>query len=212
MSLAIRAARLDAQAGDAGYGRIGSMDREIYGGISPGVQGVLGARAVGDPGLPIFAGLIAKLGGKLIGGIARKLGIGGRRALPLPPLRLPTTIPYGRVARGLGGAAAAGTAFGAGQQIFDRRGTAVATISPEITGGGLPSGYKLNKTGYFVERDKGNPAAGGEWVAPGTRVVRKRRPNAANSRKTNRAIAQVTRAKNMAKDLNRITIRKKSCK
>lgn len=207
MSLAIRAARIGAQAGDAGYQRINAMDNEIYGGQSAGLQAVLNSRAMGDPGLPIFGGLLAGLGRtvvKGIGSIFRKkpqalggaiLGstaagafrprdpfVGGPQEVPMIPKP------------GLGGAI---------QRFVPGGQTGMVAAGPP------PKGYRLNKTGYFVERVKGQPEAGGEWVAPGTRYVKYRYNNPANARKTRRAISQIERAKKYQKDLSRITVRKK---
>jgi len=76
---------------------------------------------------------------------------------------------------------------------------------PYQTGGPAPSGYHWNKADYFL-RD-------GTFIAKGTKLVKNRRRNPANSRATNRAISRVASAKKHASNLSRVTIRKKSsCK
>jgi len=70
--------------------------------------------------------------------------------------------------------------------------------------GPAPSGYHWNKADYFL-RD-------GTFVAKGTKLVKNRRRNPANSKATNRAISRVASAKKHAQTLSRITIRKKACK
>lgn len=70
---------------------------------------------------------------------------------------------------------------------------------------GSMSGYHLNKADYFL-RD-------GTFVPKGTKWVKNRRRNPANSKATNRAISRVASAKKHASNLSRVTIRKKSsCK
>lgn len=66
------------------------------------------------------------------------------------------------------------------------------------------SGYHWNKADYFL-RD-------GTFVAAGTKLVKNRRRNPANSKATNRAISRVASAKKHAQTLSRITIRKPACK
>jgi hypothetical protein len=70
-----------------------------------------------------------------------------------------------------------------------------------LQAGPAPSGYHWNKADYFL-RD-------GTFVAKGSKLVKNRRRNPANSRATNRAISRVASAKKHAQTLSRITIRKK---
>lgn len=211
MSLAIRAARIGAQAGDAGYQRINAMDNEIYGGQSAGLQAVLNSRAMGDPGLPIFGGLLAGLGRTVVKGIGsifrkKRPAIGGaligstaagafRPRDPFADRVFNTVVGPQEVPMvpkpGLGGAI---------QRFVPGGQTGMVAAGPP------PKGYRLNKTGYFVERVKGQPEAGGEWVAPGTRYVKYRYNNPANARKTRRAISQVKRAKKYASELSDIRL------
>jgi len=72
------------------------------------------------------------------------------------------------------------------------------------TNGGAPcdtAGYHLNKSAYFL--------MSGEFVPEGSRYVRNRKRNPANSRATSRAISRVVGAKRYATSLSRISIRKK---
>jgi len=61
-------------------------------------------------------------------------------------------------------------------------------------------GYHLNKSEYFLKS--------GEFVPAGSRYVKNRKRNPANSRATSRAISRVVGAKKYASSLSRITIRK----
>jgi len=79
------------------------------------------------------------------------------------------------------------------------------TAAPAMmTNGGAPcdtAGYHLNKSAYFL--------MSGEFVPEGSRYVRNRKRNPANSRATSRAISRVVGAKRYATSLSRISIRKK---
>lgn len=66
------------------------------------------------------------------------------------------------------------------------------------------TGHHWNKSGYYR-----NTPDGPAYIFPGMISVRNRRRNPANSRATRRAIGRIDGAKRMAKDLSRITIRKK---
>jgi len=62
-------------------------------------------------------------------------------------------------------------------------------------------GYHWNKSGYFL--------LSGEYVAPGTKMVKNRRRNPANPRATSNAITRIKGAKRYAASLSSISIRKK---
>jgi len=62
-------------------------------------------------------------------------------------------------------------------------------------------GYHWNKSGYFL--------LSGEYVFPGTKMVKNRRRNPANPRATSNAITRIKGAKRYAKSLSSISIRKK---
>jgi len=63
------------------------------------------------------------------------------------------------------------------------------------------SGYHWNKSGYFLQS--------GEYVPPGTKMVKNRRRNPANPRATSNAITRIKGAKRYAASLSSISIRKK---
>jgi len=63
------------------------------------------------------------------------------------------------------------------------------------------AGYHWNKSGYFLLT--------GEYVSPGTKMVKNRRRNPANPRATSNAIQRIKGAKRYAKSLSSISIRKK---
>jgi len=84
------------------------------------------------------------------------------------------------------------------------------TAAPEMGGfspamqAGKPcpiQGYHWNKSGYFL--------LSGEYVAPGTKMVKNRRRNPANPRATSNAITRIKGAKRYAASLSSISIRKK---
>lgn len=70
---------------------------------------------------------------------------------------------------------------------FARPGTAVATrpAAPvgQVSATGAPSGYRLNKSGYFLKD--------GSYVAPGTKWVKIRRRNPANAKALRRSLSRV---------------------
>jgi len=70
---------------------------------------------------------------------------------------------------------------------------------------GKPSqtGWHWNKSGYFLKS--------GEYVEAGSRQVRNRKMNPLNPSAVKSSIRRLGRAKTAAKDINRITIRKRTC-
>jgi hypothetical protein len=137
-----------------------------------------GYYAQGDP---FLGGLIkgaAKIGKGLLrslpgpaGMIARTiLPAGGGRVAPAPFPRPP--------AFGIRGAAAF-AAPGVGVSLAGGAMLAPGGGAPP-GGDGCPKGYRLNKSGYFLKS--------GQYVAPGTKCVRIRRMNPANSRALRRSL------------------------
>lgn len=170
-----------------------------------------GWQHVGDPGLGSFLKKAVKGIGKVAGGVVgiagRVAGLGG----------------IGAVLGGVGGAIA--TRGGApqalpglpqlpssvvppGMPVPGIKGTIQRIIPGGETGygapGPAPSGYRLNKSGYFL-RD-------GTFVPPGTRYVRTRRRNPANPRALDRAMSRLSSAKRLEKKLGRFTIKGKRCR
>jgi hypothetical protein len=73
---------------------------------------------------------------------------------------------------------------------------------------GAPSGYHVNKTGYWRHD------AAGEWmyVPKESRWVKNRRRNPLNPRAASKAIGRIESLKKATARFSRITIRKKCCK
>ena len=182
--------------------------------------------AMGDPGLFSFLGGAIKgaIGGLIRGGPLGVIGgairgaLGGRGGAPIPP-PLITRAPVGtQINR-----AALISRFQQTVPVQDVPGVRGAIerflpggrtgreVAIPANGARCPSGFHLNKTGYFVASSPGNPSAGGSWVAPETMCVRNRRRNPLNPRAADRAIGRLTSAKRAVQRLNRITIRKKKC-
>jgi len=93
--------------------------------------------------------------------------------------------------------------FPAGPGPVTAQRTMMGAPPPMMNGNGMASagGYHLNKSNYFL--------MSGEFVPAGSKWVRNRKRNPANARATSRAISRITGAKNYAKSLGRISIRKK---
>lgn len=61
---------------------------------------------------------------------------------------------------------------------------------------------RKNRSGYYVQIEKGNPAAGGRWIPPGALCVqRRRRFNNANGRAQGRSIRRLEAGEDHAKRL-----------
>lgn len=74
----------------------------------------------------------------------------------------------------------------------------------------IPKGMKLNKTGYFVQNQPGNPAAGGTWVPPKSRAVSIRYRNPANSRALRRSLSRAESFGGLVKRVRKTTRKLKS--
>lgn len=89
--------------------------------------------------------------------------------------------------------------------------TPAAAAAPMIAEPGMtiacPSGYRPNKSGYYVADGNG----GGIWVAPGTKCVKKRRRNSLNPRAASRAMSRIEGAKKASRSLDRFSIKCKKC-
>ena len=183
--------------GGAGFqrfnpGAVGTMR------VGPG-GGIYGdAAAYGDPGFFSFLGKAVKG----VTGIVSKLGIPGISGAA------------GLVGGLLGGGMAKGPGF---QQIpfqpipAQMRGQVptpgvAGAVQRFLPGGatgmqGCGNGTRPNKSGYYVQ--------GGQYVAPGTVCVKRRRMNPLNPRALSKAMRRIESAKRATTVLNRITIRKK---
>jgi len=153
------------------------------------------AKHTGDPGFfgDIFRGVTGAVGGLLTGGPLAAItgGIGGfRGSAATRPSSLPGIGPRLQIP--------APGPLAATQRFFPGGATGMMAPAPAT---GSMGGYHLNKSDYFL--------MSGEFVPAGTRWVRNRKRNPANARATSRAISRVTGAKNYAKSLSRISIRKK---
>jgi hypothetical protein len=159
---------------------------------------------MGDPG--IFGSIGRFIGGavSLVPGVGGLVGGGiTRLANTIDPIKTAPSIP---ALRGLPILQ---------QQAPQRTGVSIGGLGPggakpyarfdyAPQGGPAMSGYHYNKADYFL-RD-------GTFVPKGSKLVKNRRRNPANSKATNRAISRVAGAKKHAQTLSRITIRKASCK
>jgi len=76
-----------------------------------------------------------------------------------------------------------------------------AEVNGMMAGRPAVSGYHWNKSGYFLKS--------GEYVYPGSKMVKNRRRNPANPRATSNAITRIKGAKRYAASLSSISIRKK---
>ena len=146
------------------------------------------AMTSGDPGL--LGGLIGGVTGFLTGGPGGALtgavaGFKGnkRRAGPTG-INLPGFGPPG---------------VGIGGRVTPR--FSIGETAPAAPAGAIPSGYRLNKSDYFLKD--------GTFVPKGTRLVKIRRRNALNPKALKAAMSRLTMAKKSASELGRVTIRKK---
>ena len=169
---------------------------------------------MGDPG--IFGGLAGALKGAIRGGIAGATGgiLGGRAGAmrtreERARMGVPTMgVPMGLAPRGRGpGVTRQQRRAGVGAMRTAGIGGAVARLLPggetgyEVAQVACPSGFHANKSDYFL-RD-------GTFVPKGSKCVRNRRRNPLNPKAASRAISRIKSAKNAAKMLSNVTIRKK---
>lgn len=174
MSLAIKAGRMSSQGGMAG--RVRSGDPGLWSSIKK-IGGAVAGFVTGGP-VGAIAGYTAASGG------------GGSPSLPISNFGTGpgmTTIPV-KPTPGFAGAAA--RALPGGKTGYE----------VQVPAGGKPSGYRLNKSGYFL-RD-------GTYVAPGTKWVKIRRRNSMNPRALSRAISRVDGGKAIQHKLAQITTAK----
>jgi len=65
--------------------------------------------------------------------------------------------------------------------------------------GGRARATHFNKSGYYVQSEPGNPAAGGTWIAAGSACVPNRSRNAGNGRAVVRATSRIASFDRLAK-------------
>ena len=190
MSLVIREARAASQGGGMPGEYMG--DPGLFGGLAGALRGA------------IRGGLVGATGG-ILGGRAGAMRTREERArMGVPTMGVPMGLaPRGRgpgrtrqqQRAGVGGRKRAGVT-GAVQRFLPggETGYEVAQVA-------CPSGFHANKSDYFL-RD-------GTFVPKGSKCVRNRRRNPLNPRAASRAISRIKSAKNAAKMLSNVTIRKK---
>ena len=154
-------------------------DPGLFSFLGKAVRGVTGL--VSRLGIPIVSGAAGVASGLLAGGTPPPaVGPGFRRfSGPMIPMQAPGQVPVPGVA-------------GAVQRFLPGGATGMQ---------GCGNGTRPNKSGYYVQ--------GGQYVAPGTVCVKRRRMNPLNPRALSKAMRRIESAKRATAVLSRITIRKK---
>ncbi len=160
-----------------------------------------GPRFAGDPGFFDFVGkaikgvtgVVSRLGIPGISGAAGLVSgfLGGGRGPGMPGVQ---QIPLNLMQQG-------GTPAGMRKPGLLALGQQMVPGGETGMGAGCGQGYRPNKSGYYVN--------GGQYVAPGTTCVKRRRMNPLNPRALSKAMRRIESAKRATTVLNRITIRKK---
>ena len=215
MSLAMRASKYTAGGGGArgdmrGFNFGPAAGTTTYGGargIMPGSgMGPVGPYG-GDPGLFDFLGKVVKKGLGVVSGLGIPFvsGAAGLAGGLLGSGRGPgmsgvtPVIQQSRWARGQ--MAFQGTPVGVKERGMLAASQRVVPFGETGMGEGCGQGYRPNKSGYYVN--------GGQFVAPGTTCVKRRRMNPLNPRALSKAMRRIESAKRATTVLGRITIRKK---
>jgi len=210
MSIMVKAARM----GDPG--RIRAMpgigyrqgDPGLFGDIFRKVTSVAGTVLPGPLGMGARAIHRLAGGGRATGAPQSPLDTRGKFAPKGSPAHRAYLARQGTRGLNLPGLGARGMGIGppgSRLSLFEpqtngAKSTAIPVGSVEVK----PSGYHLNKSGYFL-RD-------GTYIEPRSVYVKNRRRNPANPRAIDRSIGRIESAKRMASRLGRITIRKKECR
>jgi len=187
MSLANKMAKAQYQ-GDPG----------LFGDIWKGIKGVGRAATgiVGGLGIPIVSGVARTAGGILFGGSPRNI-IPGASTFPSMgggmPINLATQFPS------LPGTGQAVVPVPGVRGFFERAIPGGATGLQVAGGPPAMTGYHWNKSGYFL--------MSGEYVAPGSKLVKNRRRNPGNMKALSRSMGRIKSAKRMASVLGQISIR-----
>lgn len=199
MSIQVRAAKAATGPSMPGYGSVRAIPRGapmgdpgFFGDLWGGIKGAATGLVTGGP-----LGLI----GGAIGGFTGAGQTSPTQAPTLPPMiALPRNIqepprPNGRPP----------TMAERGQMIVPggRTGYEAMTEEQQRAGKQAGGGFHWNKSGHFLKS--------GEYVYPGTKLVRNRKMNPLNPSAVKSSMKRLGRAKTAAKDINRVTIRKKAC-
>lgn len=187
MSLAMDVARSRQYRGDPGFfGTLGSIIKgvgSVVGAVIPGVSAVSGIIGSGLGSLD--SGTKSKNNVPILMS-APRAGVGSSFSLPLPSPSIQrinaTSMPgTGQVVN------MTASGYGPG----DPNSTAVQiSRNAGLTRAGLaPSGYHLNKTGYWVNGS--NLIPGAHYVAPGTQLVKNRRSNPLNPHALSRSLRRL---------------------
>ena len=200
MSMSVKAATT-AQRSMPGIGFQG--DPGIFGFLGGVAKRVTGAVSrLGIPGISAGAGFVSGALGGILGRKTAKTRQAAQTGLGagLLPFTGGTTGMGMPVRRFLpGGAQVPVPGFRGAIERFLPGGR--TGMMPVQNGGGPPGpGYHINKSDYFLKD--------GTFIPKGSMWVKNRRRNPLNPRALSRAMSRLTSAKNAAKALGRITIRK----
>jgi hypothetical protein len=157
------------------------------GAIVGGVAGLAGGRK-GSSGTSFFGKALTQMRSAGPGvGLAAPVSVGVAGMLPFgfgDPPKKPPLMP-GADGRDTDGGIPSVTEWMSGQGV--RHKSAYAT-------GGCPSGYHVNKTGYYTRQG---------YVAPGSQCVRNRKRNPLNPRAASRAMARLEGAKKATRSIQK---------
>lgn len=173
--------------GDPGiFGFLGGVAKKVTGAVS----------RLGIPGISAGAGFVSGALGGILGRKTAKV----RQSFQSGAGIIPFTSQVGMGRRFLPGGAQVPAP---GIRGFLERAVPGGRTGMIPAGTGFPpttAGYHINKSDYFLKD--------GTFVAKGSMWVKNRKRNPLNPRALSRAMSRLTSAKNAAKSLGRITIRK----
>ena len=199
MSIQVRAAKAASGPSLPGYGSIRATPRGMpmgdpgfFGDLWGGIKGAVGGLVTGGP--------LGAIGGA-IGGFTGAGQTSPTQVPTLPPMMtLPTQLQAVNGRRPPTTGERIQEFLPGGKTGYEGR------TEEEMRAGkrdGLPSGWHWNKSGHFLKS--------GAYVYPGTKAVRNRKMNPLNPSAVKSSMKRLGRAKTAAKDINRVTIRKKAC-
>ena len=192
MSIQVRAAKAAAGPSLPGYGSVRATPR---------------GAPMGDPGFfgDLWGGIKGAVGGLVTGGPLGAIGgaIGGfTGASQTQPTSIPTLPPMRTLPLTIQQVPTPG-ARGAIERFLPGGSTGMMDDPQYRAGKPSQTGWHWNKSGYFLKS--------GEWVPAGTKQVRNRKMNPLNPSAVKSSMKRLGRAKTAAKDINRVTIRKRAC-